>query len=142
METIVIKQEKRKNGIIAVIPVLGYAIHALIRCAYGMPLLDCLIILLVLAVCAVVMAFIIDHMFVQTLLIDSDKFRLKIGAISRTVYYTDIDRCIYRNYTYLKVKLKNGKSKELYLGQFDNDGCAQLISSIKSKGIEIVDLMI
>ena len=35
METIVIKQEKGKNGMIAAIPVLGFAIHALIRLSDG-----------------------------------------------------------------------------------------------------------
>ncbi|WP_026514332.1 hypothetical protein [Butyrivibrio sp. LB2008] len=142
METRVIKQGKSRKGVVVMIPVAGVVIHMLIRVAYGMSLQDFLVIASIILVTSVLMVFIVDIMCKQTIFIDQDGFRMKTGVITHTYCYEDVSKCIYRNHTHLKLKLKNGKSKELYLGEFDYDGRNQLISSVKSHGIEVVDLSI
>ena len=65
-----------------------------------------------------------------------------VQALSRIYYYKDIDRCIYRNNAYLKLKLKNGKDKELYLGEFDFDSRQQFVSVIKEQKVPFDELSI
>ena len=142
METIVIKQEKSKKGIAVAIPIVVAAIHALIRGAYKMSLFDCLIVLLAFALSTVIIVFIVDVICKQTIYIEQDRFIMRIGALSRIYYYKDIDRCIYRNNAYLKLKLKNGKDKELYLGEFDFDSRQQFVSVIKEQKVPFDELSI
>ena len=85
---------------------------------------------------------VLDMGYSSTIYIEQDRFIMRIGALSRIYYYKDIDRCIYRNNAYLKLKLKNGKDKELYLGEFDFDSRQQFVSVIKEQKVPFDELSI
>lgn len=142
METVIIKQKKSRKGTVVAISVIGAAIHTLIRGAYRMSLLDCLIILLVFALSAVIIVFAVNTMFKQTIYIEQDRFVMKIGVLTHSYYYNNIVRCIYRDAAYLKFKLENGKNKEIYLGEFDFDDRQQFIAVIKGHNIPVDELSI